>query len=331
MATLAPTAAPANNVDDASLVYHVNLLLIALVALFIVIKLPRAFALFGTKSEWLNGHILRYIPYRPSRRGVQAIHSAYPPPDSKEYSSNDSHTLYTHARHAQRLAENGAPVAMYFPPHVPSCIKPLRPLLTPLRSRISPGFSVAQLLLLIIYFYALVYAGFYRSNIFTDTARTGWIAVAQMPLVYAFAQKNNVLGSLLGYGYEKLNFLHRFAGRMVIIAANIHSLHYFFKWSLEGTFKQSMKRPNAIWGLIALLCLDALAFFSTAYWRKKAYNLFLSTHVISLIIVLPATYKHKPTVLPYILACVGIYLFDRLFRVIKSRITIAHIRPLPRA
>jgi len=218
MSTLAPVGysktvgGPAKNIDDASLVYHVNLLLCAVLAIFIAIKLPRAFALFGTQSEWFNGHILRYVPYKPSRRLVQAVHSAYPPPidsggsDYKDTpSSDDNHTLYSaNVHHVQRLTEQGSPVIMQYPLHVPACIKPLRPLLTPLRARISPGFSVAQLLIILAWFYALVYAAFYKTNIFSGNARAGWIAVAQLPLIFSFAQKNNVLGSFLGYGYEKV-------------------------------------------------------------------------------------------------------------------------------
>ncbi|KAF4609979.1 hypothetical protein D9613_010568 [Agrocybe pediades] len=313
--TLAPTGGPERNVDDASLMYHINLLFVALLAVAVLVRLPRALALLGSSSDWLNGHILRYTPFTPSsRRFVHAIHGAYPP--------SETHTPY-------RYTEKGSPVVMKFPPHIAACAKPLRPLLTPLRARIQPGFTVGQVLILLVYFYALVYAGFYRSNIFTDTARTGWIAISQLPFVFAFAQKNNLLGSLLGYGYEKLNFLHRFAGRLVVLAANIHSFHFFYQWSLAGTFKKSIASPQSMWGLVALICLDMIFLFSIQAVRSKAYNFFLSTHIVGFILVLPAAYLHKPTMLPYVYACLAIYLADILFRCIKSRLTTAFIRPLP--
>ena len=61
-----------------------------------------------------------------------------------------------------------------------------------------------------------------------------------------------------------------------------------YQWSLAGTFEQSMKLPNVIWGTVALICLDMIVFFSTQWWRQKAYNIFLSTHIIGFIIVMPA-------------------------------------------
>lgn len=253
MPSLAQTLAAANP-TDATLVYHVTLMLMAIMALFVICKLPRAIALFGT-SEWSSGHILRHIPYRPSsqrrQKVVQAVHAAYPPPGPiKEADSSDSRTYIDHGprlAYVQRIDENGEEVQSRYPTHVPATMKPLRPLLTPLRARIAPGFSVCQMLMLAVYFYALVYATFYKSNIITDESRTGWIAVAQLPLVFAFAQKNNILGSILGYGYERvslticcltavgihhptislqLNFLHRFVGRCIVLAANVHSFHF---------------------------------------------------------------------------------------------------------
>ncbi|KDR70244.1 hypothetical protein GALMADRAFT_214680 [Galerina marginata CBS 339.88] len=337
MATLATAASNSTvsalqMVNDAALVYHIDLLLVAFMAVFVLVRLPRAFALLGSSSDWLNGHFLRHAPYRPSRRLVQAVQNAYPPPLSKEDSSqgtDDTHILYPHNRQIQRLTEKGAPAVMNFPPHITSCVKPLRPLLKPLRARISPGFSVAQGFVLGIYFYTLFYAGLYRSNLFTDLTRTGWIALAQLPFAFAFAQKNNVLGSFLGYGYEKLNFLHRFIGRIIVLASNIHSLHFFYKWTLEGSFQQNIKTNSAIMGMIALVCIDMIFLFSVQYVRNKAYNLFLTTHIIGFIAVLPAVYQHKPNLLPYPLACLCFYLFDHVARLIKSRFTKAYIRPLP--
>ncbi|KAF8880563.1 hypothetical protein BD779DRAFT_1788575 [Infundibulicybe gibba] len=164
---------------------------------------------------------------------------------------------------------------------------------------------------------------------FTDPVRAGWVAIAQVPFVFAFAAKNSVPGAFLGVGYEKLNFLHRFIGRIVVLAVNVHAIGYIYRWSLAGTVITAFKRPTTAWALVALLCLDCLLVFSTAYWRQKSYNLFISTHIICFILLLPAIYLHKKSMLPYILAAVGMYAFDWLLRVIKTRFATAVIRPLP--
>ena len=203
MSTLVPVVdavgIPAHNLSDESMVYSINMLFVALLAMYAIIRLPRFFPILCIPSECMNGHILHYAPHRPKRRLVQAIHSAYPPP--KDHQTDESHTLYSH----QRLTEKGTPITMDLPPHIPACIKSLRPLLTPFRVRIAPGFSVAQLLVISTYFYSLLYAALYKSNIFTASTRTAWICVGQLPFVFIFAKKNNVLGSILGYGYEKVS------------------------------------------------------------------------------------------------------------------------------
>ncbi|EEB88280.1 hypothetical protein MPER_13966, partial [Moniliophthora perniciosa FA553] len=63
-------------------------------------------------------------------------------------------------------------------------------------------------------------------NPFADPDRYGWIAVSQYPVALALAAKNSVLGGFLGVGYEKLNFMHRFIGKLIVLAANIHCLGY---------------------------------------------------------------------------------------------------------
>lgn len=290
MSTATFVIAPGN--VNSALLYHINLFLLSIVSFFIIAKLPRVIALFGTTSEWFDGHFLHYTP------------------------------------HAKRATEKGG-VTMRYPPHVDSCIKFLRPLLKYLRLRISPGFSIAQSLILVIYFACLAYASLYKSNIFTDSSRTGWVATAQLPLLFALAQKNNVLGLLLGCAYENLNFLHRFTGRLVVVAANIHSLYHFYSWFLNGTAAQMFALNHNIWGLVALVCVDLMWFFSTRYWRERAHNIFFRTHIVGSIFVLLATYFHEPQVLPYIFASTGIFVFDYLLRILKSRLTTAVIIPVP--
>lgn len=197
---------PPTNPSDASLVFGVCLFLMAIVAIFMAIRIPRLLALFGTSSDWIDGFLLCHVPSRPSRRVVRQMHHARPKPSEKE--NNDLHgsmgdVVYHQSYPSKRSLVSKEKIHRY-PPHIPSCSKALRPLLKLFRARISPGFSIGQLLVLVIYLVILLYAAFYKSSIFLGQSRTGWIAVSQYPFVYAFAQKNNLLGTFLGFGYEKV-------------------------------------------------------------------------------------------------------------------------------
>lgn len=194
---------PLNSPRAEALVFHATLFLLAVIALVAGFRLPRALARFWKASEWSSGHFLRSGSYRRSSSTfVQSYPDAYPPP--KEAASDESHTLYSHAKHAERLNSKGMPLILSYPPHVTSCPRFLRSPLAPLRSRIAPSFSLAQVLVLLFYSCILIYAAFYKSSPFTDPLRTGWVAIAQLPFVFSFASKNNVLGMFLGLGYEKV-------------------------------------------------------------------------------------------------------------------------------
>jgi len=211
MATIKSTIAlpVPNNLSDASLVFGVCLFVMAIIVIFMVIRIPRFLALFGTSSEWIDGFILRHVPVYHPRRVLHRKRQAYPPPALKESKfvggSLDDISKHSYPSERSLLSkEQVRETRKRYPPHIPSLPKSLRPLLKPFRMRISLGFSFGQLLLLAAYLGILLYATINKSNIFLDQSRTGWIAVSQYPFVYAFAQKNNFIGVFLGFGYEKV-------------------------------------------------------------------------------------------------------------------------------
>ena len=109
-----------------------------------------------------------------------------------------------------------------------------------------------------------------------------------------------------------------------------HRQSTVYTWTAAGTFAQDIAKPSFSWALVALICADLLLLLSTDMFRTKFYNsIFIPSHIISMIILLVAVCEHVPAAVPYVLCAVGLYGFDRLMRVIKSRITMARLRPLP--
>ncbi|KAF8664113.1 hypothetical protein AX16_000803 [Volvariella volvacea WC 439] len=333
-------------VNGAVIVYHTNLLLLAIFAFWAILRLPLILARLRTPSEWLSGNFLYHtIPRRPhvvvrrsttlKKKGKASSRSLSPlgSVSMKDIASDDSHTLVSHgtlaASNMKRVNEKGAPVQVRYPHHVAECPRRLRRWLKFLWWRVDQGVSVAQMIVMLLYFCILVYPSFYKSSPFTDPERTGWVALSQMPIIFAFAAKNGIPGTIWGYGYEKLNWLHRYLGILVVIATNVHALGYVYRWTLEGIFVRMLKRSITTWGMIGLVALDMIYFFSTPWWRRRAYNVFFATHVIGYVLVLPAVYLHMQTTLPYIIACAALLAFDVLLRLLKTRFPIAIIRPLP--
>jgi ferric-chelate reductase len=203
-----PAAPPVNNLR---LVFDGDIILLALFACFVVVSLPRAFARLS--SAWSQGHILRSLSdNRINRKGpVSTKNSSAEPEHHIEMKSDNSHTAYSHTDLAQRENGNAA-----FPYHVPTLSTLLHPIASPLKRRTMPGFSLGQTLILVIYSTILIYLSLYKSSTITDPERTGVVAMSQIPFVFAFAMKNNLLGAFVGLGYEKVRFLFKMLGSVFI-------------------------------------------------------------------------------------------------------------------
>ncbi|KAK7039203.1 hypothetical protein VNI00_010108 [Paramarasmius palmivorus] len=318
-------------VQSEMLIYHIDIFLVALIGILVVLRLPRIMARLWRFAEWSNGHFLRSEPLsseHPHRRvGIDSTTSSNL--THHDLSTDDNHTLVGSLETIQKVSEKGLPIQSSYPPHVASTARFLRPSLKILHNRVVSGHSFSHICVMAVYFAALVYPAFYKTNAFTDPVRFGWITVGQYPFVFLFATKNNVLGAILGAGYEKLNFMHRFVGRLLIISINVHSLHYIYAWCMKGSFSHNISRPSMYWGLIALICMNSLYFFSLTFFRSRFYAFFITSHILSFSLLLPATVLHRSACFPYVLAALALYGLDILIRVAKTKIATARLRVIP--
>lgn len=191
-----------------ALVYHVVLFIIAFIGLFAVLRLPRVVARFWRAAEWTSGHILYrtsdYSPRPPPKRQVLTRNRSTNRTIVAEYpeSTDGSHTL----KGETSMDDDPKAYNLNYPPHIASLPRIFRRFLAPHRYRIAPNYSIGQGIIVIIWFSVMLYAGLYKSSPFTDPNRSGWVAVAQVPFVIALATKNNILGQILGFTYEKVCF-----------------------------------------------------------------------------------------------------------------------------
>ncbi|KAF9239987.1 ferric reductase like transmembrane component-domain-containing protein [Melanogaster broomeanus] len=308
--TTTTSATTTHTVPDATVVNGLDYFLFAIILLFALFNAPRAIARFSNPSEWLQGHLLRSVPLTRKSRSVESLETYETLP-------------YLNEKRLPPLPATKQPW------HLPMLSSFVHPLASFLNRRVHEGYSVAQALLMAAYTVALLYVGFYQSNPFIDPMRAGWVAVSQVPFIYALATKNNLIGILVGVGYEKLNYLHRLLGAFAVVGANVHALGYIYKWSIAGNIQTKLAEPYVRWGFVALVAFDLLGFFATQFVRSKSYNLFIVTHVVGLFVVLFAVCYHETKCIPYVIAACVFYGLDHLVRAIKTRITTATLRPIP--
>ena len=111
-----------------------------------------------------------------------------------------------------------------------------------------------------------------------------------------------------------------------------------YMWSLNGTMRKQLSVPKTTWGVVALGAIDLLFVCSLSFIRNRMYTLFFTVHVTGVTLFLLAvrhfsvfhfssvltnsqTYKHAHSSLPYVLAAVGLYVFDHLARIARTRYT----------
>ncbi|KAI0946789.1 hypothetical protein AcW1_010148 [Taiwanofungus camphoratus] len=334
--------------QDSNLLFNIDIFLLCVAALFALLALPKAVARLSHLSEWSEGHIFRSIEIRGPGRDVHPsqtydrkvapfspnsaspIHIELGNAEKAAHGSDDIHMHSSHADLVRNYSTSSGSVRTRhsnLPTHMPAWSSMLPRLSSLLEVTVRPGYTLSKLLLLLAYLIVMLYAGLVNSDPFTDPGRAGFVATSQIPVIIVFATKNNVLGVLVGQGYQKLNYLHRFAGRLFILAVNVHAIGYFYSWSIDGTFRKHLQ-PSIIWGFVGLVAVDLLFLLSLSVFRQMFFHAFYATHIITAGVILVATCMHEPVTVPYVATALALYGVDRLLRLIKTRYTTARLRPL---
>jgi hypothetical protein len=147
--------------------------------------------------------------------------------------------------------------------------------------------------------------------------RTGWVSIAQLPLIFLLAGKNNIIGYLTGTSYERLNWMHRWVARCLLLTATIHVSWWFRDWWPFGDYPREMIKTDyqANKGFVAWILLLWIVLSSFAPIRGWRYEFFVIQHLISFTGLIVFIYLHAfPETRLWVWIPVGLYLFDRTLR-----------------
>jgi ferric-chelate reductase len=219
-------------------VFHIDLVLLGLFALYVVLTLPRVLQVvhrFQRSGEILNGFFLRSgsgaaqrttSQHRSDTHGSSSATNTLTStnvPALVDDSENAVEGEMSKSGEAQRPAliipqraaaapdvggypsRRSAPSPPRVPTRVPRWMRILRPTLAyALNFRVAPGFSFGNLLVLLVYTALMLYASFRGPNSLVHPHRLGYLAISQVPIVVALAGKTNWLSLACGVGYEKV-------------------------------------------------------------------------------------------------------------------------------
>ena len=223
---IAGTSPQQPEVDVPALAFHIDLLLLGLFALYVVSTLPRALVRLFQPSEFFNGFFLRSAAQGISKYRTNSTRTLLRADTVTTSHGHADSSPVPNATDAPAAVDEGrnatddsfpalvTPIAnrvrgmqpSYVPTRVPRWTTVVHPSLAcALNFRVTSGFSLGRLLVLLIYGLTVLYACLVRSNPFEDSNRWGYIAVSQIPIIVALANKSNWLSWMSGVGYEKVN------------------------------------------------------------------------------------------------------------------------------
>jgi predicted ferric reductase len=125
--------------------------------------------------------------------------------------------------------------------------------------------------------------------------RTGVLSFANMALAMLFSARNNPLLYFSGWSQNTFIALHRWAARVAVIQAIIHSVAYtadYVSYMDTNMFATEAAMPYFWWGIIGTTAMGLMAGLSILPLRKWSYELFLVLHIALAIISLLGCWYH---------------------------------------
>ncbi|KAG8907768.1 hypothetical protein FRB99_002267 [Tulasnella sp. 403] len=187
------------------------------------------------------------------------------------------------------------------------------------------NLDIGQIAVLAAYLTTLIVCVVYQAPLATNSNRAGFLSLAQLPFVFLYASKSSPTTFLLGRGYEKLNFLHRWAGRALFLTATIHGSLWIRFHIISGQREllitgEKEKRGQATYALLGLVVLTSLLPV-----RRWGYNLFFAAHIVLVTTFFVSLCYHTPYAVPWIVPPVSFYAFDLLVRLVRMRFKDAYL------
>jgi hypothetical protein len=165
--------------------------------------------------------------------------------------------------------------------------------------------------------------------------RTGALAIANMPILFLFSTRNNVLLWLTNWSHSTYILLHRWIARLFVFQVVLHSIVSLVLYVKDGSYAATLVTPLWIWGCVGTVATVIIPLASFLYFRQRQYELFLVTHIIISVICVVGTWYHVWAddegdfgYETWLYATIAVWFFDRLARlarIIKAGILRAQV------
>ncbi|KAL1297967.1 hypothetical protein AAFC00_006475 [Neodothiora populina] len=169
----------------------------------------------------------------------------------------------------------------------------------------------------------------------TFANRCAVLALSNLPILWLFAGRNNILLWVTGWEFQTFNIFHRHVARVTILLIIGHAASYTH---LDTTmtmptgktlYQEALHEEWYVWGIVAATTLGTFWLASVSWMRMKFYELFLAIHISLGILLIYAVFGHtrqeEGAFNGYLWAVVAIWSFDRLLRLIRLVVCNLHV------
>ena len=149
--------------------------------------------------------------------------------------------------------------------------------------------------------------------------RASWLGIAQIPLLILLAGKNNLIGMVTRTSYERLNVLHRWVARTLLLLITLHFGYQSYGWNQYGLVQLEWSTDTCPpTGIAAYALLLWINLSTLAPLRHMSYEFFVLQHLITFWGFIIAVMFHLPSTAlysrVYIYIGIGLWFLDRLIR-----------------
>lgn len=136
----------------------------------------------------------------------------------------------------------------------------------------------------------------HKSTIAALRGRTGSLAALNLIPTVLFALRNNPLITILQVSYDDFNLFHRWAARITIVEAIVHTAAWMHNtvqgagWDQVGVALRT--ESSYSWGMVGSIAFTFIAIQAWSPFRHAFYETFLNIHRLSAMIALIGLYKH---------------------------------------
>ncbi|KAJ5752731.1 hypothetical protein N7520_009648 [Penicillium odoratum] len=153
--------------------------------------------------------------------------------------------------------------------------------------------------------------------------RSGWMALACMPFIFATATKTNWITLLTGVSHEKLQVFHRWISYAFFILALLHTFPFIvYHIRFHDMMMQVEMSLLFYWtGIVAIIFQTWLTFASHSVIRKFGYEFFKATHFFAAVMFVLIFFWHCDYTLTswhYFIATAAVYVPCFIFPMLRT-------------